>query len=442
MEGTGSFDNREPGREEKPVATFESSIVITFGRDGSNDVTLADAWVSPRHAKIEKRDEYVLVDLGSNNGIHHNGGQRVIESVRLEDNDVFAIGRHDFIFRSGRVYRSVRSDEKNPVLIEAYDLTVQVLNPALRRNRRRLKPLIDDVSFVVRRGTLLGVVGPSGSGKSTLLRAITGSQPATQGRLLFDKEDLYREPGPHRGIGMVPQEDIVHRQLTVKRALVFAAALRCPRGLTRKQRLERVGSVVRQLGIDTQLRMPIEKLSGGQRKRTSVAMELLTVPSLLCLDEPTSGLDPALDRDVMGGLRDLAKGDKTVIVTTHSPLHLDACDHVLVMCQGRMVYFGPPGPELFEFFTGAEVYSDVFSAITDEPEVWAQRYRTSAVFGRHVGQEQLSLLQQEAQGRREEATVPIRRRPVDAGALPRRRRDPIAAIFGGRRARPAHRAET
>jgi len=423
------FQDFEP--EEKPLASFESSDAITFGRDDTNDVKLVDAWVSPRHAKIEKRDEYVLVDLDSNNGIHHNG-ERVIGSVRLQDNDIFAIGRHDFVFRAGHVYRSVRSDELNPVLIEAYDLTVQVVNPSLRRHRGRLEPLIDDVSFVVRQGTLLGVVGPSGSGKSTLLKAITGIRPVTQGRLLFDKEDLYRRPGPHRGIAMVPQDDIVHPQLTVKRALMFAAALRCPRGLTRAERLDCVGRVVKQLGIEAQLPMPIEKLSGGQRKRTSVAMELLTVPSLLCLDEPTSGLDPALDRDVMGGLRDLAKGDKTVIVTTHNPLHLDACDHVLVMSQGRMVYFGPPGSELFEFFTGADSYSDVFHAITDEPEVWAQRYRTSTVFGRHVGQEQLSLLQQEAQHRRQDLTVPLPRPAARTAAGRTRRHGPVAAIVGDR----------
>jgi ABC transport system ATP-binding/permease protein len=434
MEETEGFQESEAGPEEKPVATFESSNIITFGRDGSNDVALLDAWVSPQHARIEKREEYVLVAFDGTNGVHHRG-QRVVGSVRLADGDAFAIGRHDFVFRSGNVYRSVRDDEKNPVLIEAYDLTVQIPHPSRRRRRTRVEPLIDDVSFVVRRGTMLGVVGPSGSGKSTLLKAITGIQPATQGRLLFDKEDLYAEPGPHRGIGMVPQEDIVHRQLTVKRALRFAAALRCPREFTRAQRLERVGSVVRQLNLDKQLRTPIEKLSGGQRKRTSVAMELLSVPSLLCLDEPTSGLDPALDRDVMGELRDLAKGDKTVIVSTHSPVNLESCDHVLVMCEGRMVYFGPPGNDLFEFFTGAEVYTDVFSAISNEPEVWAQRYRTSPVFGQHVGQEQLNLLVQEAQGRRDEPTVAITREEAAAAATQQRRRGATAPTSGGRSAR-------
>jgi energy-coupling factor transporter ATP-binding protein EcfA2/ABC-type multidrug transport system permease subunit len=204
--------------------------------------------------------------------------------------------------------------------------------------------------------------------------------------------------------------------------------------LTRKDRTERIETVVRQLRLDKQLRRPIDKLSGGQRKRASVAMELLTVPALLCLDEPTSGLDPALDRDITGGLRDLAKGDKTVIVTTHSPLHLDACDYVLVMCEGRMVYFGPPGPELFEFFAGADSYSDVFKAITDEPEVWAQRYRTSTVFKQHVGHEQLNLLQQEAQERRDEPTVTISRAAAAGARAPGRGRSRLPR----RPAEPSH----
>jgi ABC-type multidrug transport system ATPase subunit len=363
-----------------------------------------DDWVSPFHAQILKEDQYVLVDLGSTSGIHHNG-QRVVRTV-LQPGDVFAIGRHDFVFRDGSVYSF---QDRGVTVIEAYDLTVQVDNRPPFRRHGKVPPLIDDVSFVVRRGTLLGVVGPSGSGKSTLLKAITGVQPATQGRLLFEKSDLYERPGPTRGIGMVPQDDAIHRTLTVRRALRFAASLRCPRGLTRRQLAARLDEVVELLEVAPQLSTRIDRLSGGQRKRTSVAMELLTVPPVLCLDEPTSGLDPSLDRDVMGALRDLANDEKTVIVATHNPMHLDACDYVLVMCLGgRMAYFGPPGAALLDFFGPGQNYADVFSKITDEPAIWAQRYRNSEAYLRYVGEEQLRLLVQESARRWDEApTAPI-----------------------------------
>jgi ABC transport system ATP-binding/permease protein len=387
-------------QEDKPVATFEMKDAITFGRDPDNDVALEDDWVSLHHAKIERRDEFVLVDLGSASGIHHNG-QRVTKTI-IHSGDVFAIGRHDFVFRDASVFRH---EDRGQTLIEAYDLTVQVPSRSLWRRRRHLEPLIDDVSFVVRRGTLLGVVGPSGSGKSTLLKAVTGVQPATQGRLVFDGENLYLRSGPRRGIGMVPQEDIMHKQLTVRRALRLAAALRCPREMNRKERAEQINHVITMLGLEEQRALRIDKLSGGQQKRTSVALELLTTPPLLCLDEPTSGLDPALDRDVMGALRDLANDDNTVIVTTHSPLHLDACDYVLVMCRGgRMTYFGPPGEELFTFF-GQTLYADVFREITNDPEIWAQKFRNSQNYRDYVGRDQLQLLEQESRKRSDAASV-------------------------------------
>ena len=144
------------------------------------------------------------------------------------------------------------------------------------------------------------------------------------------------------------------------------------------------------LGLTERANQRIDTLSGGQRKRTSVALELLTEPSLLCLDEPTSGLDPALDREVMRELRRLADSGRTVIVVTHSVLHLAMCDRVLVMCLGgRMGYFGPPD-EVLEFF-GADDYADVFEMITNDAPAWSLRYRNSDVYREHVGEVVLQL---------------------------------------------------
>jgi ABC-type multidrug transport system ATPase subunit len=323
--------------ERAPAATFDSTGTIRIGRDPDNDIVLPDFWVSRKHAEIRRvGTEYHVVDLNSSNGLHHNG-RRVPRAV-LSAGDRITIGRHEFLFDGTYLFQH---DDQGPTSIIADDLTVEVKKAVL----------LDDISFALRHGTLLGIIGPSGCGKSTLLKAMTGIHPASRGRLLYDGKDLYKHYSELRyRIGMVPQDDVLHRQLTVRKALRFAASLRFASDVPRKQRKERVNEVLELLGLTARAKQRIDTLSGGQRKRTSVALELLTEPSLLALDEPTSGLDPALDKEVMRELRLLADRGRTVVVVTHSVLHLDLCDHVMVMCLGgRMGYFGPPD-ELLAFF--------------------------------------------------------------------------------------------
>ena len=370
--GTGTA-----AQQRTPVASFDETGTIRIGRDADNDIVLPDFWVSRRHAEVRRIGaEHHLVDLASSNGVHHNG-RRVPRAV-LAFGDRFTIGRHEFLFDGQSLYQH---DDMGPTSIIADDISVEIKGNVL----------LDDVSFALRHGTLLGIVGPSGCGKSTLLKAMTGIRPATRGQLLYDGRDLHQHYSELRyRIGMVPQDDVLHRQLTVRRALRFAASLRFASDVPRKQRLERVSEVLELLGLTARARQRIDTLSGGQRKRTSVALELLTEPSLLALDEPTSGLDPALDKEVMRELRLLADRGRTVVVVTHSVLHLDLCDYVLVMCQGgRMGYFGPPD-ELLGFF-GAEDYADVFDKVTNQAERWAQKFRNSDIYRRYVGEVALEL---------------------------------------------------
>jgi ABC transport system ATP-binding/permease protein len=378
-----------------PVAALsDAKGTIRIGRDPGNDVVLPDLWVSGKHAEIRRTTEgsHQLVDLGSTNGVHHNG-QRVQRSA-LAPGDRFTVGRHEFIFDGASLYQY---DDQGPTSFVADDITVDVGKANL----------LDDVSFALRQGTLLGIVGPSGCGKSTLVKAMTGFQKPTRGKLLYDGRDLYANYSElrHR-IGMVPQDDVLHRQLTVQRALRFSAALRFADDVPRRQRKERVGEVLSLLGLVERAKQRIDTLSGGQRKRTSVALELLTEPSLLALDEPTSGLDPALDKEVMRELRLLADRGRTVVVVTHSVLHLDICDRVLVMCMGgRMGYFGPPD-ELLGFF-GSEDYADVFDKVTNDPRRWAQEFRNSEVYRRYIGEIAQELL-------RTAASVPVSPAPAPA----------------------------
>jgi len=385
--------------QERPrLATFDGAGILRIGRDSDNDIVLPDLWVSRKHAEIRKiESECHIVDLSKSNGLHHNG-VRVARGV-LAAGDRFSIGRHEFLFDGTYVYAH---DDQGPISVIADDLTIDVGKSMI----------LDDVSFALRRGTLLGIVGPSGCGKSTLLKAMTGVRPATRGELLFDGKELYRNYSELRyRIGLVPQDDVVHRQLTVRGALHFAASLRFASDVSRKQRRARVNEVLELLGLRSRSTQRIDTLSGGQRKRASVALELLTEPSLLALDEPTSGLDPALDKEVMRELRLLADRGRTVVVVTHSVLHLDLCDYVLVMCLGgRMGFFGPPD-ELLDFFE-SEDYADVFDKVTYDAKSWAQIYRVSDIYRRYVGEVARDLALSSLRPK-QDAEVPTPRSPKE-----------------------------
>ncbi|WP_370349633.1 ABC transporter ATP-binding protein/permease [Catenulispora sp. EB89] len=259
-----------------------------------------------------------------------------------------------------------------PAALSTRGLTVTV------KHRGVVKTLLDDVGFDVPEQALVAVIGPSGSGKSTLLRALTGSRPADSGSVRYAGHELCAEYSVlrHR-IGLVPQDDVLHAQLTVKAALRYAAALRFPQGTTAEQRERRIDEVLTDLRLTEFEGNKVATLSGGQRKRVSVALELLTKPSVLFLDEPTSGLDPGMDRDVMRMLRCLTDEGRTVLVVTHSVAELQACDLLLVMAPGGGVaYYGPP-QEALAFFE-CETWADVFLAFSCRRGYdWAGAYRSS-----------------------------------------------------------------
>ena len=191
------------------------------------------------------------------------------------------------------------------------------------------------------------MIGPSGAGKSTFAKLVAGYTHPTTGTVTFEGHNIHAEYASLRSrIGMVPQDDVVHGQLTVRQALMFAAELRLPPDTTKADREQVVMQVLEELEMTKHLETRVDKLSGGQRKRASVALELLTGPSLLILDEPTSGLDPALDRQVMTMLRQLADAGRVVLVVTHSLTYLDVCDQVLLLAPGgKTAFCGPPEPD-------------------------------------------------------------------------------------------------
>jgi ABC-type multidrug transport system ATPase subunit len=204
------------------------------------------------------------------------------------------------------------------------------------------KTILSGVDFQASDGEMIGILGPSGSGKSTLLMALNGFRPATAGRVTLDGKDFYENFETFKSdIGFVPQDDIVPAALRVERTLGYAAELRLP-DLEPEARLARVNMVMRILGLTESKDTRVSSLSGGQRKRVSVGVELLSKPRMLFADEPTSGLDPALERSLTENFRKLADDGHMVIVTTHIMSSLSLYDKLCVVNKGKLAFFGPP----------------------------------------------------------------------------------------------------
>jgi ABC transport system ATP-binding/permease protein len=340
-------------------------LVVTIGRAPENNVVLDDLLVSRRHAILRRSENrWELVDNNSANGTYVNGDR--ISTAVIGPDDVVGIG-HQLLHLVGDTL--VEHVDTGDVSYEATNLRV-VTNKG--------KVLLADVSFALPERCFMAVVGPSGAGKSTLLAALTGFRPAGSGEVQYDGRDLYENYAElrHR-IGFVPQDNILHTPLTVRRALNYAGRLRFPQDVSAEERDQRIEEVLSELGLTAHADQRIDSLSGGQRKRTSVALELLTKPSLLFLDEPTSGLDPGYEKSVMQTLRGLADDGRSVVVVTHSTAQLNLCDRLLILAPGgRLAYFGPPQQALSYF--GSSDFADLFNLLEhDTTTDWTGRFVAS-----------------------------------------------------------------
>ena len=258
-----------------------------------------------------------------------------------------------------------------PVVSQGDCLEVSGLGLTLPNGRR----LLSDVSFGARPGSLTAIIGPSGAGKSTLAKLVGGAITPTMGEVRFGGHDLHGEYAAlrHR-IGLVPQDDVVHHQLTLDAALRFAAELRLPHASTDERR-DAVRRVLEELELTGHAHTRVDKLSGGQRKRASVAMELLTGPCLLILDEPTTGLDPALDRQVMTMLRRLADAGRVVLVVTHCLTYLDVCDQVVFLAPGGKTAYSGPASAIGAAM-GTTNWADLFARVAADPDTAHREFVT------------------------------------------------------------------
>ena len=359
---------------------------ITIGRAPDNQIVLDHPQVSRVHALIERMGtRYRIKDLKSANGVFV-AGKRIEKEAWLKEGDEIRIGGVRLILREDGIQQ-----------FTAEGLRVD----AMRLNKwvSKEKNLLQDISLSIYPQEFVALVGMSGSGKSTLLDAINGFRPATHGRVAINGVDLYQNFDLFRNeMGYVPQRDIVHQELTVYSALDYAAQLRMPTDTSPVERHQRIMEVLQDLDLTERKDLPIHKLSGGQLKRVSIGVELLTKPRLFFLDEPTSGLDPGTEFEMMKLLRKLADQGRTIVLITHATKNVMMCDKVIFLARGGyLAYYGPPEealPYFDQYRTPQErqqkdiEFDDIYMILGDEKrgkgKDWSQRYLQSRQYRENV----------------------------------------------------------
>ena len=371
------------GRNVLSFAQGKTTMII--GRHATCDVMLSDPQVSRFHARIDKQGPgaATIIDLDSGNGVRING-QRIPPRLPqpLRSGDEFWIGINPYRFEENEVVQFVRP---SGVKLDAYHLTRIV-----GKGNKKIT-ILNDVSLSIQPGEFVVVVGGSGAGKSTLLSALTGFTPATEGQVFYNGIDYYQHFDLFRAsLGYVPQDDIIHKNLTVEQVLTYAARLRLPPDTTTEERKERVERAMQQLQLTERRQTQVSQLSGGQRKRVSIGVELLNEPGLFFLDEPTSGLDPGLEETMMHLFRDLSRQGRTVVVITHATKNVNVCDKVIFLARGGFLAFYGTPQEALEYFA-VDDFTGIYRRLESEasPAEWAQRFTQTVLFRRNIV-EQLS----------------------------------------------------
>ena len=379
---------------------------ILIGRDPNCYLPLNHPTVSFHHAQIFKQDGSLAIrDLNSTNGTFINGKRIAI--VPLSSGDEIQIGPFKLVYDAQQ--QSLAQSMRLGHRIDAVQLGREVANKRM---------ILKNVSMTVNPGEFVALVGGSGAGKSTLMKAMNGYEPANHGQMLLDGEPLYSKLDMYRTqMGYVPQDDIIHRALPVKTALWYAAKLRLPDARSAEIQT-RIQDALRAVEMSEHAEKPVRVLSGGQRKRVSIAVELLARPTLFFLDEPTSGLDPGLEKKMMYDLNRLADEGRTVVLVTHATANIEQCDHVAFLSWGRLSYYGPPN-EALSFF-GVRDFSDIYLKLSQDvdpghgkpvpPELqsyyrpapntsgkmnagvlWAEAFRASPQYQKYVADRQTKL---------------------------------------------------
>lgn len=343
---------------------------IKIGRDLGCDIVLPHISVSKIHARIVlEQGRYYIIDNESTNGVIVNN-QRVSGKMLLHEKDVIAITNSKLIFTSSMIsYCCYKSG-----------ISVDAANVVITRGKGKKTVVTgNNVSLNIKPGELVAIIGGSGAGKSTILNCMSGYLPPSKGEVYINGINLYQNFGTFKKqIGYVPQSDIVYDNLTLYDMLSYTAKLRLPKDVSENEREAAIDRAIGLVELTDKKNSYIKRLSGGQKKRASIAVELLSDPNLLFLDEPASGLDPGTERNLMQSLREMADGGKTVILVTHSTLQLKLCDKIVFMGKGGNLCFFGSYDDALQFFGISDIV-DVYNMMTEKAEEWREKYDKTTI---------------------------------------------------------------
>lgn len=340
---------------------------VKIGRTAENDIVLNSPGISRQHCRIEyTRGGAVLYDSKSVNGVMVNG-ESVEGEKPLKDKDVIQILGYQLFFSDNCIYYKRR--------VSGVHIKIRGINKWVGKKKEQ-KQILRDVNCEIKGNSFVAIIGGSGAGKTTLMNVINGFDRKFQGNVYCNNIDLSANFQHLKNmIGYVPQEDIIYENLTLRKMLYYTARLKMPDDTEPDEIEHRIDEVLEMIGLTRHQDTFIKKLSGGQKKRASIAVELLADPNLFFLDEPTSGLDPGTEKNLMLSLKKLTETqDKTVIMVTHTTQNLHLCDRILFMGPGGRLCFAGNVQQAKDFF-GKEDLTDIYNLLADHAEKWEMRYR-------------------------------------------------------------------
>ena len=363
---------------------LNKKAMLTIGRDQSSDIVIDHVSVSLKHAIITNRNhDFLIKDNNSTNGIIINGVLLKDECI-LKDRDVILIANAKLIVNKNFLLYQVND---YGVSLDAIDIVKTV------KVKGKKKDISQHVSLSIKPGQFVAFVGGSGTGKSTFMNCISGVSRPTSGSVYINGNDLFKNYAVLKNIiGYVPQQDIVFNDLTLRDMLKYAADLRMPDDASIDEKKSRIKSVLETVELTGKEDVMIKNLSGGQRKRASIAVELIADPKLFFLDEPTSGLDPGTERSIMKTLRKMANSGKTIILVTHTTLNLNLCDKIAFFgIDGRLCFSGKPKDALS--FFNVDDFVDIYTILSKDTEKWHQIFNNSTYKDHIIRDESTTMIQ-------------------------------------------------
>ena len=343
---------------------------IYIGRSNECDIVLDTDTISRKHAvieKVENEDVFYIKDLGSVNGTFVNG-RKIYSKARLLLTDVIFIGKYKL---------SLKGEAKD--LSEEIAISASGISKTYKNGYTALKTM----NVAVPSKSLLAIMGPTGCGKSTLLKCLNGDIKPTRGKVFIYNQELFSNYDYLKTqIGYVPQDDIVHKELTVYQCLYFTAKIRLDNAsddIINKK----IKRILHELDITFIKDNLITDVSGGQRKRVAIGVELMTDPLLLFLDEPTSPLDPQTINNFLDILKRLSENGTTIIMVTHKPEDLVRMDDVLFLSKGGSITYHGSANQYKEYFNVSNPV-EVFSELSPpKSEKWIKKYQNSMQIENH-----------------------------------------------------------